>query len=96
MENDNIILISQPVFEEMLSRLETLARRVDYLHEKYKRKKLEDRLNGEQVCSILNIKPRTLQTYRDTGKISFTQIDRKISYRVSDVNRFLRENTNKL
>nr|WP_255561855.1 helix-turn-helix domain-containing protein [Dysgonomonas sp. Marseille-P4677] len=38
---------------------------------------------------MLHISPRTLQTYRDTGRISFSRINHKIYYRVSDIEKFL-------
>lgn len=48
-------------------------------------------LNGEKflsnhdVCRMLHISSRTLQDWRDTGKISFIQIKGKILYKQSDV-----------
>lgn len=48
-------------------------------------------LNGEKflsnrdVCRMLQISSRTLQGWRDTGKIPFIQIKGKILYRQSDV-----------
>ncbi len=94
MVNNKVVIISQLVWEELLKRLEFLAKRVDYLHKMQMNKKLGEHLSGEQVCNILNIKPRTLQTYRDSGKIGFTQIGRKIFYRVNDVDKLLKENIN--
>lgn len=94
MENSKVIIINQLVFDELVNHLKFLAKRVDYLHKMQMSKKLGEHLNGEQVCNILNIKPRTLQTYRDSGKIGFTQIGRKIFYRVNDVDKLLKENIN--
>ena len=48
-------------------------------------------LNGEKflsnrdVCRMLHISSRTLQDWRDMGKISFIQIKGKISYKESEV-----------
>lgn len=89
---NNIILIDESVFEEIIKRLETLSKRVEYFHKMYNTKKLNDLLSSEQVCNILDIKPRTLQTYRETGKIGFSQIDRKIIYRLNDVDKLLKNN----
>lgn len=94
MKNSNVIIINQLVFDELVSRLSILAKRVDYLHKMQINKKLGEHMNGEQVCNILNIKPRALQTYRDSGKIGFTQIGRKIFYRVNDVDKLFKENIN--
>lgn len=95
MVNNKVVIISQLVWAELLKRLEFLAKRVDYLHKAQMSKKLGEYLNSEQVCNILNIKPRTLQTYRETGKIGFTQIGRKIFYHVNDVDKLLKESNYK-
>lgn len=46
MENDKVVIISQLVWEELLKRLEFLAKRVDYLHKMQMSKKLGEHLNG--------------------------------------------------
>jgi hypothetical protein len=46
---------------------------------------LETWLDGQEVCEIIGISKRTLQTLRDTGKIAFTMIEHKIYYRPKDV-----------
>lgn len=54
-------------------------------------------LNGEKflsnrdVCGMLHISSRTLQDWRDTGKLPFTQIKGKILYKESEVLKCLRE-----
>jgi len=48
-------------------------------------------LNGEKfltnrdVCKMLHVSSRTLQDWRDTGKIPFIQIKGKILYKQSEV-----------
>ncbi|MFR9592821.1 MAG: helix-turn-helix domain-containing protein [Rikenellaceae bacterium] len=46
-------------------------------------------LDNQDVCEILNIKPRTLQSYRDSGRIAYSQIGKKIFYRPEDVLKLL-------
>ena len=52
-------------------------------------------LNGEKflsnrdVCRMLHISSRTLQDWRDTGKIPFIQIKGKILYKESEVLRLI-------
>lgn len=87
-----IILIEKKVFEKLIEKIELLSIKVTFMHKRDINKRLNEYLDAEQVCNILNIKPRTLQTYRDTGRIEFTQIAHKIYYRVSDVERFLKSN----
>ena len=56
-------------------------------------------LNGEKflsnrdVCKMLHVSSRTLQNWRDTGKIPFIQIKGKILYKQSEVLKWLENNT---
>jgi len=55
-------------------------------------------LNGEKflsnrdACRMLHVSSRTLQDWRDTGKISFVQIKGKILYTESEITRWIEEN----
>lgn len=42
-------------------------------------------LDGQEVCQLLNISKRTLQTYRAKGILGATQINRKNYFRLADV-----------
>ena len=46
-------------------------------------------LDNQDVCLLLNIKKRTLQHYRDSGKIPFTMIGNKCYYKESDVEKLI-------
>ena len=48
-----------------------------------------DWLDNQDVCQILNISPRTLQTLRNNGTLAFSQINRKVYYKPKDVERIL-------
>lgn len=52
-------------------------------------------LNNKQVCNILHISQRSLQDYRDKGRISFYKLEGKIMYAESDVYKMLEDNYNK-
>ena len=41
------------------------------------------------MCEKLNVSKRTLQTYRDRGLLSYSQINHKIYYRTEDVEAFV-------
>jgi len=55
-------------------------------------------LNGEKfltnrdVCKMLHVSSRTLQDWRDTGKIPFIQVKGKILYKESEILKWLEEN----
>ena len=48
-----------------------------------------DWLDNQDVCQMLNISPRTLQTLRDNGTLAYSQINRKVYYKPEDVERIL-------
>ena len=47
-------------------------------------------LTGREVCERLFVSPRTLQDYRDKGIIPYRQFAGKILYKVSDLERMLK------
>ena len=54
-------------------------------------KRLGRWLDSQDVCDLLRISPRTLQTFRNNGKLAYSQIDRKIYYRPEDVQAILKD-----
>ena len=46
-------------------------------------------LDSAEVCSILRVCPRTLQTLRSNGTLGYSQIVRKVYYRAEDVQRII-------
>ncbi len=49
-------------------------------------------LTNPEVCDLLKISGRLLQSWRDNGELSFSQHGSKIYYRVTDVEKFLMNN----
>ena len=47
--------------------------------------------DNKQVCELLKISSRTLQTYRDTGVLPFSQIGRKCYYKAIDIEQFINQ-----
>jgi len=52
----------------------------------------EPLLDNQEVCLMLQISKRTLQSYRDTGKIPFSIIGHKCYYKESDIAELLNAN----
>ena len=52
-------------------------------------KRLGEWLDNQDVCQILNISPRTLQTLRQNGTLAYSQIEHKIYYKPEDVERII-------
>ncbi|MCS2584525.1 helix-turn-helix domain-containing protein [Bacteroides sp. BFG-551] len=80
-----IINVEARTFEAMLARFEAFAQNVETLCRKNADKGLQKWLDNQDVCQILNISKRTLQTYRDNGTLPFSQINHKMFYRAEDV-----------
>ena len=83
-----IINIDAETFEAMLSKFESFATRMEHLCRLYGDKESEW-LDNQDVCMLLNISPRTLQTLRDNGTLAYSQINHKIYYKPEDVEKAL-------
>lgn len=80
-----IINVESRTWEMMMGRLEAFTQRVESLCHSTDDKTLQKWLDNQEVCEILNISKRTLQTYRDNGTLAHTQIGHKMYYRPEDV-----------
>jgi len=79
-------------FEELLNKVDTLNEKVEKINNKYP---LEDRwLDIQDVCELLHISKRTLQSYRDKGILPFSQIGAKIYYKATDIQKHLDKHYN--
>lgn len=52
-------------------------------------KSMSEWMDNADVCQVLNISKRTLQSYRDNGTIPYAKINHKMFYRPSDVKKVL-------
>ena len=84
-----IINVEARTFEAMMSRFEAFAERIDALCAANGEKTLQKWLDNEDVCKILTLSKRTLQTYRDNGTLPHTRIEHKMYYRPADVEQLI-------
>lgn len=49
------------------------------------RQSIDDWLDNQELCLLLDVSLRTLQTYRDKGVLAYSMIGHKCYYRRSDV-----------
>ena len=75
---ENVIVIEQKTFEELMARFNRLAGMVDRFCRKAEEKRLSEWLDSTEVCQILQISPRTLQTLRDRRQIPFTVLGNRL------------------
>jgi 3-methyladenine DNA glycosylase Tag len=85
-----VVMVEARTYEAMMSRFEEFVEKVDALCRRHgnERKKW---LDSQDVCIILNISKRTLQSLRDSGKLAFTMVGNKSYYRPEDVERIIGE-----
>ena len=84
-----IINIDAETFEAMLSKFEDFASRMEYLSRLHGDRDMKEWLDNQEVCQLLNISKRTLQTLRDNGTLAYTQISHKTYYKPKDVQKIL-------
>ena len=84
-----VVIIEKKAFEALLTDMATLLEKVDVLARKCSGRRLSNWQDGEDVCRMLRISPRTLQTLRDNRLIACSQINRKFFYRPEEVERLL-------
>jgi hypothetical protein len=84
-----IVNIDAKTFEAMLSKFEGFAKRMEYLYRLHGDRQMSEWLDNQDVCLLLNISPRTLQTLRDNGTLAYSQISHKTYYKPEDVEKIL-------
>jgi len=83
-------LIEANDYHLLMERLDEIK---EYLAENYKKNPLDDIwLDNQEVCRLLKISKRTLQTYRDKHMIPYSQIAGKIYFKASDIQNHLLSN----
>ena len=63
-----VISIERSTYEELLTSFNSFVAQMKGMASRGNDKKLGDWLDNQDVCQILNISPRTLQTLRDNGE----------------------------
>ena len=84
-----VISIECSTYEELLTSFNSFVTKMKEMANRGNDKGLGDWLDNQDVCQMLNISPRTLQTLRDNGTLAYSQINRKVYYKPKDVERIL-------
>ena len=80
-----VISIERSTYEELLTSFNSFVEQMKKMASRGTDKKLGEWLDNQDVCQMLNISPRTLQTLRDNGTLAYSQIERKTYYKPEDV-----------
>ena len=85
-----VVTVESETFQEIIRKLNEVLEEVK---QKHKEQPLSEKwLDNFDVCRLLHISTRTLQKYRDSGVIPFSQYGNKIYYKASDIEKFLEDN----
>ena len=80
-----VVSIERSTYEELLTSFNSFAAQMKAIASRGNDKGLDDWLDNQDVCQMLNISPRALQTLRDNGTLAYSQINRKVYYKPEDV-----------
>ena len=84
-----VISIERSTYEELLTSFNSFVAQMRALADRGTDKRLGEWLDNQDVCQMLNISPRTLQTLRNNGTLAYSQINHKVYYKPEDVERIL-------
>lgn len=84
-----IVSIESKTFEEMEQAFLAFRQKLQKLCNRRPQKKMDEWLDNQETCGILNISPRTLQSLRSNGTLAYTQVEKRSYYRKQDVMRLL-------
>lgn len=89
-----VIAIPKSVLKELNTELDELLQLTTDASKAYAGIFNEEKwLDNQEVCLMLGISKRTLQSYKDKGLLSFSKLNRKNYYKLSDVQRLLTSDT---
>lgn len=86
----NAVILSQEQFDTIINRIDEIKTEI-----KGKTKTNSDEfVDNADFIQLMKISKRTSQSWRDEGKIAFSQVGGKIYYKMSDVDELLSKNYN--
>ncbi len=84
-----VVSIERSTYEELLTSSNSFVSQMKAMAGRGTDKRLGEWLDNQDVCQILNISPRTLQTLRQNGTLAYSQIEHKTYYKPEDVERII-------
>ena len=84
-----VVSIERSTYEELLTSFNSFVAQMKAMASRGNDKGLGEWLDNQDVCQMLNISPRTLQTLRDNGTLAYSQINHKVYYKPEDVESIL-------
>ena len=88
----NIVIIEEQTFKQVCRRFSGYVSQVERICKENTRQP-DEWLSGCEVCALLGISIRSLQNYRDSGKLGYSQLGNKLYYKSADIERLVAECT---
>ena len=86
-----VIAIQKSALDGLTNELKALLDLAENATRKYTPILKEEKwLDNQEVCLMMNITKRTLQTYKDKGLLPYSKLNRKNYYKFSDVQALLK------
>jgi hypothetical protein len=87
----DIVAIEKESFDSFKKKLEQIASLVPKQPSNNPLFIEQEWIEGKELATSLNISPRRLQSLRESGKLSFSTLGKKIYYRISEVKLLLEQ-----
>ena len=84
-----IVNIEKTAYDKFVGQFEGFVKKMTEMGNRGTNKCLGDWLDNDEVCKILKISKRTLQTLRDNGTLPYFKLGGKVLYRESDLEALL-------
>ena len=88
----NIVTIEEQTFKQVCGRFSHFVSQVERIC-KENTHQPDKWLSSREVCALLGISIRSLQNYRDSGKLGYSQIGNKLYYKSVDIETLVAECT---
>lgn len=88
----DLIAIEKESFDSFKRKLEQIASLVPKISSTNTLFIEQEWIEGKELATSLNLSPRRLQFLRESGKLSFSTIGKKIYYRISEVKVLVEQN----
>ena len=68
-----IVSIERKTFEAMVAKFDRFVHRMEAICQRHGEKRISEWMDNQDVCRMLNISPRKLQTLRDNGTLAWAE-----------------------
>ena len=83
-----VVTIEKRTFFYICERFTEFAKRIESLYSTHTQK-VGNWLDSQEVCLLLGFSKRTLQYYRSSGRLAYSQIGSKIYYKSADIEKII-------